>query len=47
MPKFVLLWTDLALYLLVAGTLVYAWRTPSPARPARQLAGGCCRMRRR
>ncbi|MDR6354434.1 hypothetical protein Q3H58_001105 [Pseudomonas psychrotolerans] len=26
MPKFVLLWTDLALYLLVAGTLFYAWR---------------------
>lgn len=26
MPTFVLLWTDLALYLLVAGILVYAWR---------------------
>lgn len=26
MPKFVLLWTDLALYLLVAGSLIYAWR---------------------
>lgn len=26
MPKFVLLWTDLALYLLVAGSLCYAWR---------------------
>ncbi|HAC69074.1 MAG TPA: peptide ABC transporter permease, partial [Pseudomonas sp.] len=26
MPKFVLLWTDIALYLLVAGSLFYAWR---------------------